>query len=264
MEKILNQILDEIKNLEENLVNEISSSRVETEMILRQIATYLSVSIQNLSEIHENALRVNSFFSEIKNEVLKINKIEELITQLPNETVKTKEFIDKKFSAYTTKINICLGNISAYLKKILEQASEQNKKLSNIENSYSTLVDLFKGELGKNQEGLAQIINKLLDQTTEQGRKLGNIESSYTSLTDLFKSELGKNQDSLSQVINKLLDSKSATITASADVKKTKITQDVEKYKTKSDLWVKVLGIILGSGGVLYVIIDLIMKALGN
>ena len=221
MEELLKQIISDLKTLEANLVTEITTSRVETEMTLRQIATYLSVSTQNLAEVHDIVLKFNTTMSDIKTEFLKINNIENELLKLPAETFKVKDFVEQKLNSHSEKINKYLENLTLYFKKILVYASKQ-------------------------------------------GVKLDSIETSYNGLTEVLKTELSKNQDNLSQIIDKLIESKEKSHSNSTDIEKAKMSQDVAKLKIKSNLWIKILGLVIGSGGLIYVIIDIIMKIVEN
>ena len=80
------------------MVNEVISSRVNLEMVLRQIATYLSVTTQNLSEVHTLVLKFNTTLSDLKSETSKINTIENELIKLPAEFYKSKEAIEDKTS----------------------------------------------------------------------------------------------------------------------------------------------------------------------
>ena len=50
-----------------------------------------------------------------------------------------------------------------------------------------------------------------------------------------FKNELSKNQEGMKGIIDKLLETKDKSVSNSTDLAKAKISQDVAKYKIKSN-----------------------------
>ena len=74
------------------------------------------------------------------------------------------------------------------------------------------------------------------------------------------KNNVSKNQDNLMTVISNMMKTSSRKSELEDKVRVQEIKTDEEKFKTKFAFFGKVVGILLGSGGIVYVLIDILIK----
>ena len=212
MEKIienLNDLSENIKSLEDNLISEMSASRVDTELVLRQLAGYLNITAQNITEMAIDVKNFEVTINSFKPEVTKINDLENKIIEFPREVDKIKEATQKFYD-----------NIAICIRKISTSYNFQSNKINDLASQISDLVKEVKDN----------------------------------------KEEIKNSQDSLLTVINNLISNKQAVETNSVQLQETKVNSDTEKFKTKRDFWLKIILSVIGSGGMLYLIIDTVLK----
>jgi len=120
-----------------------------------------------------------------------------------------------------------------------------------------------------NLKKLAQYIGSLAQQVKnkdiENDKRLERVETEIKNVSTSFKStkdELIKNQEGLYSIINSLVVNKSDIQKAQISLQDSKIKTEATKEKNKLIFWAKIIGIVFGSGGILFFIIKFIMESL--
>jgi len=220
----LNELMTAFRSLQQRLLQEVVNSHAETEMTLKQLVAYLSISAQNLTEVHSIVIQFNATVDALKSQVesqgKKIDDIEDKVSQLPNETYKLKEIITNSFNSQNQNIGKYLSATNEYLKRIYQMVGQQGTRTQNLETTLASVIKTIETDLNKNHENLTGIINTLIENKTT-------------------------------------IDSKTL------DVKEKAAGQGTKKYEIRLAFWAKIIGIFFASGGFLYTIIDLIIKSGG-
>ncbi len=218
----LNDLMTAFRGLQQRLLQEVVNSHAETEMTLKQLVAYLSISAQNLTDVHNIVTQFNATVDALKSQVEsqtnKTDNIDDKVTQLPNETYKLKEIITTNFSSQNQNISKYLSQTNEYLKRIYQMVGQQGTRTQNLETTLASVIKTIENDLNKNHENLTGIINTLIENKTTIDTKV-------------------------------------------LDVKEKSAGQGTEKYKIKLAFWGKIIGIFFASGGFLYTIIDLIIKS---
>lgn len=212
--EILNELVDNIRSLEDSLISEISNTRVETEMVLKQLAGYLNISAQNLTDVSNIVHQFDNTIKDFKTDIKKIDSIENQIFQFPQETYKIKEDINKNVNNHMDKVNNVLGGLISYLKKLATKTNDQNNKL-----------DMLIRNVAENRKAIKS------------------------------------NQNNLVNIINNLIENKDLKDQKSIQLEETKIKANTKLKSDKLKFWLKIILALIGSGGFIYFIIDLIIKS---
>lgn len=231
----LTDFLRSTRNMESSIVSVISDSNRDIELILKELLIYLDATSKNLEKVQNS---VSKFMIEYKE--------------------------DKSSARLDEEIEKVIETIKSYQKRILETETENTKKILE-----------FIRQVGiNNQKMLKQLIitaGKITDKLSSQENSFKESSEDLYEIKDILKvmsSELSdtkfnvsKNQDNLMAVINNMMDSETQRSLATEQVQTQKIISEEEKAKAKLALIGKIVGIVLGSGGIVYLIIDILLKA---
>jgi DNA repair exonuclease SbcCD ATPase subunit len=236
----MEDIVKTLDSLETNLITVVNELKASTEVILRELTIYLSASARDLNEIRKSTVESESVVKHINSYIEKLDYIENRLLQLPQD-----------FSS-------------------LEKVVESNKETLSKES-----VKIYNSSMSNLKQVATQLNNKIdnvLNAVTSRDKNLNDIENkmSFLSLAlNEYKVEISTNQERMAKFISDLIKNKGSIEEATLKVKKEEVKSntektkaEVEKYKAKVMLWVKIVGILGASGGIVYMIINAVIKAL--
>jgi chromosome segregation ATPase len=238
--KQMEDIAKTLDSLETNLITVVNELKASTEVILRELTLYLSASARDLSEIRRSTVESESILKHINSYIEKLDFIENKLIELP-----------QSFSA---------------LQKLIEDNKESLSKES---------VKIYNSSMSNLKQVATQLNNKINDVSkaiTERDKNLFSIENKMSFLSTAlneYKIEMSVNQERMAKVISDLIKNKGTVEEATLKVKKEEVKSntekskaEVEKYKAKMMLWVKIIGILGASGGIVWLIVSAAIKAL--
>lgn len=225
-------LIEEIDKLETSLVAELNDLRATTEIVLKELTIYLSVSANDITKIREHSDVVKSSLENINKYIDKLDFIKSKIIELPQEFSKLNQSIKN-------------ANISSqnYMQKVYN-ASANNLKLAitKIDERLNFVV----AELSENKKNILAIDTKL---------------DSIAITLNSYKEDLNKSQERLLGVINTLIQNRGELDKADIYLKESKYSTDAEKHKNKIMLAIKIIGALTASTGAVVLIIEIIRKA---
>jgi len=172
----LNDLLTAFRGLQQRLLQEVVNSHAETEMTLKQLVAYLNVSAQNLTEVHNIVTQFNATVdalkSQMEGQINKIDKIDDKVGDLPNETYKLKEIISTSFNNQNQNIGKYLSQTNEYLKRLYQMMSQQSQRTQNLESTLASVIKTIETDLDKNHENLTGIINTLIENKSDIDNKV--------------------------------------------------------------------------------------------
>lgn len=172
----LNELMTAFRGLQQRLLQEVVNSHAETEMTLKQLVAYLNVSAQNLTEVHNIVTQFNATVEALKSQVdgqtNKLDKIEDRVNALPNETYKLKEIISTSFNTQNQNIGKYLAQTNEYLKRLYTMVGQQGQRTQNLENTLASVIKTIETDLNKNHENLTGIITTLIENKSDIDTKV--------------------------------------------------------------------------------------------
>lgn len=172
----LNELMTAFRGLQQRLLQEVVNSHAETEMTLKQLVAYLNVSAQNLTEVHNIVAQFNATVdalkSQVDGQVSRLDKIDDKVSSLPNETYKLKEIISTSFNTQNQNIGKYLAQTNEYLKRIYQMVGQQGQRTQNLETTLASVIKTIETDLNKNHENLTGIITTLIENKTEVDTKV--------------------------------------------------------------------------------------------
>jgi methyl-accepting chemotaxis protein len=226
----IEELLHQSKKLEENVISSLTDSNSDVEIILKELLVYLNATSHGLSQIQSaiDALKepmykidiINSDVSKIKDSTLDYpREFQKVIDEQSKETAQQLKEIIEPLRGFTIKL-------SEYVKSMAAAVRDQAKKTdSNSKNIY--------------------VIENNVDQLSK------DLQSA--------KNEILKSQEGLYKVIDSILKSSNEGLKANLGLQTTQIKSQTDLQKQKRDFWLKIIGYIMGSGGLIYFIINMIM-----
>jgi hypothetical protein len=221
MDQNINDLISTFRGLQQRLLQEIVNSHTETEMTLKQLVAYLNISAQNLTEVHNIVNQFNT-------------TVESLKVYIENQNDKIDN-MDNKISSIP---------IETY--KIKETVSEGF-------NSQNQTIVKYLLQTNEYLKKLYQIVN-------QQGVRTQNLEKDLENVIKTIETDLDKNDKNLTSIITTLIENKTKIDTKTLDVKSQANEGTIKKTEIKLKFYAKIISILFASGGVIYTIIDLIIK----
>lgn len=226
-ESALNDFLESARSLENNIISTVSDSNSDVEMVLRELLVYLNSTSKFLEDIQ-------SKIEEFNTQTIELSKIPDKVDKIPNNIVSATEAQTKQIYSALKKIN------------------DVNYKVITQTKTYSKYIyDMVKDEKDKSlkrDKMLESIHNAVI-----------NIESQLRSTEE----SVNENQNNLMRVISELMNLSKEDKSLNFETEKVKINAQTEENKQKIMFWSKVVGIIFGSSGILYLIVDSLLKGGG-
>lgn len=237
IDSALRDFLRTTRTMETNIVSVISDSNRDIEMILKELLIYLDATSKNLEKVQGSLIKFVDDYEK-----------------------------DQEHSGITTELNNIIQTIKAYSQKISEIDTQNAGKI----------IELVKLVGTSNQKFLKQIliiVNKITQDMVSYDKNISANNSDLEDIKDLLKVisievkdtkiNVSKNQENLMTVISNIMDTSVKKTVAKDNIEVQKIKSDEEKFKTKMGLLGKIIGIVLGSGGIIYLLIDILFKSGG-
>jgi chromosome segregation ATPase len=242
----MDELKEYIESLESNLISVINELKASTEIILKELTLYLSTSARDIGEIRSTINDNESLLKSFKVYINKLESIEEKISNAPREIAE----IDRKI---TESIESSKQNQHKYYTATTNNLKALNKAIS---------------------ERLSRGINETKSQMESNNNKVnelsGNVKYLSSALKD-YKEELNRSQERLVLIIKELIKNQGDIEKVDLEIRKEDIelrkaevtsTTDVKKEKIK--FWTKIAGYVLGSGGILFLILNFLFNLIGG
>jgi len=237
IDSALRDFLRTTRTMETNIVSVISDSNRDIEMILKELLIYLDATSKNLEKVQGSLIKFVDDYEK-----------------------------DQDNSSITNELSNIIQTIKSYSQKISEIDTQNANKI----------IELIKLVGTSNQKFLKQIliiVNKITQDMTSYDKNMSTNNSDLEDIKDLLKiisievkdtkTNVSKNQENLMTVISNIMDTNIKKTAAKDGIEIQKIKSDEEKFKTKMGLIGKIIGIVLGSGGIIYLLIDILFKSGG-
>jgi hypothetical protein len=219
----------------------------------------------------------------LENVAESIEKLEDSLIGDVTELKTSTEMILKELTGYlnissqnlsdvqttTTKIDTNLTSFKDYLLKldfIEKKMIELPQKFYEIEEQVKKVAE---GQVraDKNAEAMAAYLKRVGAYLGQQNTKLGEISNNVENLTIAYnatKEEIMKSQTSLFGLIKTMVTSKENTESEKISLEKSQIKQAGEITRTKFRFWAKIIGIIMGSGGVVVLLVKFVLEMMSK
>jgi len=227
-ESTLNDFLESARSLENNIISTVSDANSDVEMVLRELLVYLNSTSKFLEEIQERIEYFNTQTAELSRIPSKIDEIPEKINGAVDKQTKQLYSVLKKINDANYKV---LTQTHSYAKHVYNMIKEDRIKTEEREEKIDSIYNSI------------MAIEKQLQQTNKS---------------------VNENQDNLMKIITEFMNLSKTDKTTKAQTEQTKIQAEVEEKKQKVVFWTKVISVLAGSGGILYLVIDSIIKAIGS
>jgi hypothetical protein len=169
----------------------------------------------------------------------------------------------------TTKIDTTLTSFRDYLLKldfVEKKFIELPQKFYELEEQIKRVAET-QARSDKNSEIMASYLKKIAAYVGQQNVKFGEISNNVENLTvayDATKEEIMKSQANLFSLIKTMVTSKESTESAKIDLQKSQVKQAAEITRTKFRFWAKIIGIIMGSGGVVVLVVKFLLEMMSK
>lgn len=239
LDNTLKDFLRSTRSMESNIVTIISDSNRDIELILKELLIYLDSTAKNLEKIQGSISDFTERYKEENSAKLIANDISNIQTNiieqveiLSNKIVKLEAENTKKILQFIRRVGVANQNMLKQLVSASAKITIGVQGISSVSGNTSEDIEEIKD--------LLKIISRDLDQT---------------------KLNVSQNQDNLMTVIANFMEGREKLTEANIGVEAQKIKSEEEKTKAKIGLIGKIVGIILGSGGIIYLLIDTLIRA---
>ena len=226
------------QHMENTVVSMVTDNSKEIEEILKQLLIYLDSTSKNLDGINT---AVGDFIDDYEKSAGKgslggedFYKIKETVEGFYEKIKQAQDKNALKILEYVKKVG---ESNQTYLRRVL---SGNSAIIKSVGESHQTSIE--------NSKSLQELKNVLTNIAGEVGETKQNVS---------------RNQENLMTVITAMMDSETKKAVASEMVRTEEIKSNSEKTKMKFSLAAKIISVLLGSGGVLYFILDLILGSGG-
>ena len=249
-QKQLNDILDDFLNsskaIELSIATTVTEANNEIEIVLKELLVYLNTTSRNLEKIQDKVEVISDKVSGIEDIEERLKDNSDKIDDLPKEVnAILAQSIAKVVEEFKTinKSSIQLMNaVGAYVKSIYMVTKN---------------VDQFM----KLQKEDIQEIKSTLEELSKQVQKTNQtVEKNQNNLMSVIKDLLSINNTSKSNEVA-IEGAKVEVEKAKVQAEETKVKSSADALKSKYQLIGKIAALILGSGGVIYMIVDFILKS---
>jgi len=224
----IKDFLKTTRAMETNIVTVISDSNRNIEVILKELLIYLDATSKNLEKI--------LVFTDDE----KANKNKSIEIEIKMISDKVKLYHDKL-------LDLEIENTKKILSLVKQVGLSNNKIMKQI--------IVITNKIGKSLQSQDIVLNTTIENMNEIKTLLKIITNEVKDTKDNLKASQG---DFVS-VIDNLLDSNTRATIAKETVHIQEIKTDEEKFKAKISLTAKIAGLLLGSGSVIYLIIDIML-----
>lgn len=225
----IKDFLKTTRTMETNIVTVISDSNRDIEVILKELLIYLDATSKNLEKI--------------------------LVFTDDEKTNKNNNSIEIEIRMISDKVKL-------YHDKLLDLEIENTKRILSLvkqvglsNNKIMKQIIVMTSKIGKS----LQSQDVVLSTTVENMSEIKTLLKIITNEVKDTKDNLKASQSDFVSVIDNLLDSNTRATIAKETVHIQEIKTDEEKFKAKISLAAKIAGLLLGSGSIIYLIIDIIL-----
>lgn len=241
IDSTLKDFLRTTRSMESNIVSIISDSNRDIEMILKELLIYLDATSKNLEKVQNSLI---DFVKEYNQ-----NEAANNITQRLDNVNSS---LSATIKAYSDKLIELEVNSTKKILELVKQIGVTNQRiLKQILLVATKITDEIDGYTGK------------LDSTSADLQEIKSLLKVITDEVRDTKSNVAYSQGNLMTVIDNIMDANTRKSMATEEVESQKIKSDEEKFKAKLKLISKIIGVVLGSGGIVYLLIDILLKAGG-
>ena len=220
---VLIKLTQNMTRLEQSIVQTVVQSKTENENALRELTQYLSMTATHLKQLNMLVMQVSASTALFSSSSTKLDNIENKLVSMPQDMYD-------------------LNN----------KAMESNKALQD--RNHKNLVVTFDG------------IKRIMAHDAEQDKRIDKIDGDLTKIHHMLKKisdDLIKSQETTTEFVNKMIEGNLDLAKSHVDVKKTEIEKinniELEKVKGKMDFKSKVILALIGSGGLIYIIVQAIL-----
>jgi len=225
---LIEGLIQNIRLLEQSIIKAVVESKTENELILRELTGYLNSTANEVRQLNLMVNQIANATSLFNNAAVKLDGIENKTIEFPQHLndfyVKLSNLMKQVHSVNVKTANSLYSGMQNLDKKVLDQ-SEKMKTLEESVDKFSSVLKSISINISKNQEYTNSIIQKLVD---------GNLDITRSNINN------------------------------TAEDKRASKKEDSEIIKAKMDMRTKIILSILGSGGVLYFILDTIFKLISK
>lgn len=225
-ESAVNDFLESARSLENNIISTVSDANSDVEMVLRELLVYLNSTSKFLEDIQKKIEDFNTQTTEL--------------ARIPNKVDEIPNVISDATDKQTKQIYSALRKINEVNSKVLSQTRSYTKHV----------YDMVKEEKGKSQER-EEKINQVYNVVTSIDKQLQQTNKS-----------VNENQDNLMKIITEFMSISKSDKSYQAQTEQAKIQAEVETRKQKVIFWTKIVSVLAGSGGILYLIVSAIVGAI--
>ena len=226
------KIIEQTKRLEENVVSSLADSSSDVEIILKELLVYLNATSSGLSQIQQQIEFIREPIKDLDEILIRTKNSEGLIENLPRESQRLIEEQNKMISDSIKQMSLPIKNFIA--------------KLSDHVSNLTKLIKYQSQRIEKNKDSIEKIVDSI-DYLNK------NLET--------MKKDILSSQSGLYKVIDALIQNRTAIDKASINVQSDSAKSTLDLQKHKMNFWLKIIGYVLGSGGLIYFVVDIIMRS---
>lgn len=228
----IEELLQQSKKLEENVIASLADSNSDVEIILKELLVYLNATSHGLGQIH-------SIVESIKEPMFKIDTIASTVLETKNTILDYPREFQKAIDEQSRETAVQLKDVIDPLKSYVSKLTEYIKSIGS---------------------GLRNQMKKV-ESNEKNIERVGNEVNQLSKDLENAKNEILKNQEGLYKVIDSILKNKSEGLRTTASVESKKIQSETDIQKQKREFWLKIIGYVIGSGGLIYFIFDTLFNS---
>ncbi len=219
LESLLNDFIERSRSIENSIMSSLTDANSDIEMVLRELLVYLNSTSKFLDEIQE--------------------KIE-----LFNQKTTRLDSIPSKLDYMDDKIDVISPNNQQHINEQTKKIFGALKKITENNNKFLNLILTHIQGLKEDRKLLNKIVETLYEINTK-------IDKDYEETQKTHK-DVSKSQEHLMHIINNFMNMSKESNQQTVEIQKSEHEIRIEKIK----LYGKLLGLILGSGGILYLVVS--------
>ncbi len=221
---LLEKLSQSMTLLETSIVQTVVQSKTENEVALRELTQYLSMTANHLKQLNMLIMQVSASTALFSSSSTKLDNIESKLVSMPQDMYELSNKVIENNKELQDRNHKNTLTVFEGVKRIITRDAQQDKRIEKIEAELSKILYTLKKiseDLVRSRETTTEFVNKMIE---------GNLDIAK-SQTDLKKTEIEK--------IN---------------------NTELEKIKGKMDFKTKVVLSLIGSGGLIYIIVQAIIN----
>lgn len=218
--EIIQDFFTNAQKMQQNIISSVNDSNHNLELIIRELLVYLDTVTENLESVKSL-----------------LNENDKHVAEVIRSVETSKRHIEDGVSSIS-KIN----------------AENTNKLISYLRKMWNAnykYLDAIQKSTRKSLNNSAEILDNVKESTRSQHAMENKIEL-YSSQLSEVREAISDNQEQFVKIVESMINS-----STSLKVEENKIKS--RQYETKIQFYGKIVGILAGSGGILYLLIDLML-----